>query len=410
MLGGKLDVSILPVAAVVHELHPVEPFPRAALADLIFHLPLSLRSPPCFCSFYRSMSDITLTNLAPWCRLLYTDFFTLNMLERNNPTPNRQSARAVLMVSPASFAFDPQTAVSNSFQTEPDNQKTVTEQAMAEFRTAVDNLRRADIEVIVHEGFAGENKPNAVFPNNWLSTWPDGRVFTYPMATPSRRVERDSEVLRELASSFAIGQTVDLSGSEKSGHYLESTGVIVFDHLARVAYGCISERCNEELFNQHVTSLGYRPVTFHAYDDQGVPIYHTNVMMALQSTTAVICSEAITDPDERKLVVETLKSTHKVIDISPEQMTSFCGNVLELENVRGEKYLALSRSAYDAFTPAQRKILANDKTLLPTDIPTIESVGGGSMRCMLAEVFLEPVNQPDYSLSPSKVLTRTEAV
>ncbi len=334
------------------------------------------------------MSDITLTNLAPRCRLLYTDFFTLLMLERNSPTPTRQSAHAVLMVSPASFAIDPQTAVSNAFQIQPDNQKTVAEQAMAEFRNAVDNLRQADIEVLVHEGLASENKPNAVFPNNWISTWPDGRVFTYPMATPSRRVERDNEVLSELASSFAIGQTIDLSDIEKAGRYLESTGVIVFDHLARTAYGCISERCDEELFNQHVMSLGYRPITFHAYDEQGTPIYHTNVMMAVQSTTAVICSQAIADPSERKLVVDLLKNTHKVIEITPAQMNDFCGNVLELENVRGEKYLALSRSAYDAFTPAQRKILASDKTLLPTAIPTIESVGGGSMRCMLAEIFL----------------------
>lgn len=304
----------------------------------------------------------------------------------------RQSAQSVLMVSPASFGFDSQTAVSNKFQVKlPIGSSAITSRAMQEFRTAVATLRHAGINVVVHAGDPTDNKPNAVFPNNWISTWPDGRVFTYPMATTSRRVERDSRVIDQLADKFAIKSVTDLSGSETDERYLESTGVIIFDHVYKIAYGCLSQRCDEELFKSHVESLGYQPIAFHAYDQHGSPIYHTNVMMGVQSTTAVICSEAITDPAERKLVLETLRQNHQVVEISFQQMNSFCGNVLELENRFGDKFLALSQSAYDGFTDEQRQVLACDKKLLPISIPTIETIGGGSVRCMLAEVFLQPV-------------------
>lgn len=302
---------------------------------------------------------------------------------------SRQSAQSVLMVSPASFAFDQQTAVSNKFQVMLTvESSTVTARAMREFRSAVATLRHAGVNVIVHAGDPVDNRPNAVFPNNWISTWPDGRVFTYPMATVSRRVERDSKVLDQLAQKFIIDQTTDLSQNEADERYLESTGVIIFDHIQKVAYGCISQRCDRDLFVNHVTSLGYQPITFHAYDQHGAPIYHTNVMMGVQSTTAVICSEAITDDTERQHVLETLRQHHQVVEISYEQMNSFCGNVLELENRSGHKLLAMSRSAYDGFTGEQRRTLATDKKLVPINIPTIETVGGGSVRCMLAEVFL----------------------
>lgn len=317
---------------------------------------------------------------------------------------SRQSAQSVLMVSPASFGFDSQTAVSNKFQVmlsaDPSD---VTSRAMREFRTAVTTLRRAGINVIVHDGNPNDDKPNAVFPNNWISMWPNGRVYTYPMATASRRIERDRNVLDQLADKFAIKQTIDLSGSESDERYLESTGVIIFDHLNKVAYGCISQRCDQGLFVSHVESLGYRPIAFHAYDQNGAPIYHTNVMMGIQSTTAVICSEAIADDAERQLVLESLRQNHTVIEISLTQMNSFCGNVLELQNRYGDKFLAMSRSAYQGFTGEQRRQLAADKKLLPIDIPTIEAVGGGSVRCMLAEIFLQPILAKTHSARRRKV-------
>lgn len=300
-----------------------------------------------------------------------------------------QSARSVLMVSPASFGFDEQTAKTNAFQIRPDTSRSETiDHAMLEFRDAVDQLRQANIDVIVHQGDPSENKPDAVFPNNWISTWPDGRVYLYPMATESRRAERDQRVLDQLAEYFTVQQTIDLSDSEANQQYLESTGVIIFDHINKLAYGCLSERCDQDLFNSHVANLGYQSVLFEAFDQVGVPIYHTNVMMGIQSTTVVICSEAIADPSQRAQVLGLLSRDRQVVDISFEQMGAFCGNVLEVENSYGGKVLVLSQSAYDAFTPEQRQQLSLDKALVPISIPTIEQAGGGSARCMLAEIFL----------------------
>lgn len=303
--------------------------------------------------------------------------------------PSKQSARSVLMISPTTFGYDYQTAESNAFMVEvPVEPDLITHQASDEFEVAVEKLRAADVDVIVHQGDPDEYRPSAVFPNNWLSTWPDGRVFTYPMATASRRVERDSRVLDQLTETHIITEIVDISESEVNGQHLESTGAIVFDHQAKVAYGCISERCDVDLFTSHVESLGYRPVAFHAYDPSGVPIYHTNVMLAIQSTTAVICSEAIPDPAERQQVLDLLRADHTVIDIGFDQLNSFCGNVLEIENRHGDKLLVMSQTAYQAFDEPQRQQLAQDKKILPISIPTIEVSGGGSIRCMLAEIFL----------------------
>lgn len=314
---------------------------------------------------------------------------------------SRQSAQSILMVSPASFGFDSQTAVSNKFQVMLSVESaTVTSRAMQEFRTAVAALHQAGVNVIVHDGDPADNRPNAVFPNNWISTWPDGRIYTYPMATASRRVERDNKIIDQLADKFVTNQIIDLSQSEADERYLESTGVIIFDHVDKIAYGCLSQRCDQDLFVSHVESLGYLPIAFHAYDQNGTPIYHTNVMMGVQTTTAVICAEAITDTTERQRVLESLRQNHRVIEISYKQMNSFCGNVLELETRFGNKILAMSRSAYDGFTGEQRRQLAADKKLVPIDIPTIEAVGGGSVRCMLAEIFLQPM------LSKARLHTR----
>lgn len=301
-----------------------------------------------------------------------------------------QSASAVLMVEPLGFGFDEQTAQTNSFQAElPLSPGVIRARAMSEFQAMVDGLQSHGILVQVHRDTDSRGKPNAVFPNNWLSTWPDGTTYLYPMATESRRVERNKEAINELAGKFEVSKVIDLSEAEQYGRYLESTGVIIFDHLYKIMHGCISKRCNEQLFIKHAAGLGYKPVVFHAYDMLGIPIYHTNVMMGIQTSTAVICSEAITDAEERSGVLSSLEqSGRQVIEITHAQMAAFCGNVLELQNGHGERFLALSQSAYDNFTEDQRNLLAKDKTLLPFAIPTIETIGGGSVRCMLAEIFL----------------------
>ena len=314
---------------------------------------------------------------------------------------NTQSARAVLMVRPTSFGYDDQTAKSNAFQHKPVITKSqILKRADTEFQEAVTTLSSNGIEVVVFEDDAIPAKPNAVFPNNWLSTWPDGRLFVYPMATESRRIERSPAIIDALKTHFDVTHMTDLSDSENSQKYLESTGVIVFDHINKIAYACASIRCDETLFTNHVKVLGYEPILFHAYDEQGVAIYHTNVLMGVQAHTAVICLDAITSEHERKKVVESLTKTgHEIIAISYQQMNSFCGNVLELQNQNGEHILALSRTAYDNFTPEQLAKLSVDKTPVPLAIPTIEMIGGGSVRCMLAELFLQQKYAPPIILS-----------
>lgn len=301
-----------------------------------------------------------------------------------------QSARSLLMVRPVTFGFDSETAVSNAFQHEsPLSNEKIRARALKEFDTSVEKLREHGIDVTVFEDPENQEKPDAVFPNNWLSTWQNGHIFLYPMATESRRRERSEVALSLLRDKFKTTEVIDLSAFEAEGKYLESTGVIIFDHVAKIAYGSLSIRCDEELFREHMTALGYEPVVFHSYDKAGMPIYHTNVLMGVQTETAVVCLEAITDEEEKKLVINKLQASgHTIVDISQAQMQSFCGNVLEIQNEKDERFLVLSQTAYDAFTVEQREALSRDKTLLPISIPTIETIGGGSARCMLAEIYL----------------------
>ncbi len=301
-----------------------------------------------------------------------------------------QSANTVLMVQPTTFGFDQQTAETNSFQHDIALTKNeIREKAGQEFSTMVAGLRAQGVQVEVFNDPEPIEKPNAVFPNNWFTTWPDGRMYLYPMATASRRVERSQAAIDQLQTSHNISKVIDISDNEKNGRYLEGTGVLVFDHIHKIVYACLSERCDEVLLRDHATALGYAPVAFRAYDETGAAIYHTNVLMGIQTATAVICSQAITDVNEREMVLRKLhESGREVVEISSQQMNEFCGNVLELKNTNGQLLLAMSDSAFRAFTAGQREILGKDKTLLPFSIPTIETIGGGSVRCMLAEIFL----------------------
>jgi hypothetical protein len=303
---------------------------------------------------------------------------------------SKQSTQSLLMVRPTTFAFDSETAISNAFQHESplsDNELRV--KALQEFDESVEKLRTHGIDVTVFEDPENQDKPDAVFPNNWLSTWQDGHIFLYPMATESRRRERSEVALKLLRDKFKTTELIDLSAFENEGKYLESTGVIIFDHTNKLAYGSLSIRCDEALFTEHVKALGYTPIVFHSYDPTGMPIYHTNVLMGVQTETAVICLDAITDEQEKEMVVKNLEGTgHSIIAITYSQMQSFCGNVLEVQNNKSERFLILSQTAYNAFSQEQRDTLSKDKQLLPITIPTIETIGGGSARCMLAEIYL----------------------
>lgn len=302
-------------------------------------------------------------------------------------------ARTVLLVRPASFGYNAETALTNHFQQPPTglDAPAAQQRALAEFDAAVATLRAAGVRVLVFEDTAAPAKPDAVFPNNWLTLHPDGRAILYPMCAPSRRPERRPDILAALREQYQLTDVIDLSGHEVEGRFLEGTGSIIFDHPHRLAYAALSPRTDAALLADVCAHLGYRPVPFHAVDAQGQAIYHTNVMMCLGPDFTVICLESLRDAAERAAVTNELQRTgHEIVDITLEQVARFAGNMLVVQPATGRPRLVLSQSAHDALTPAQRTHLAQHCDLLPLRIPTIETLGGGSARCMLTEVLLPP--------------------
>ncbi len=303
-----------------------------------------------------------------------------------------QSAAAVLMVRPACFGFNAETAASNAFQRPPAADPAGPRAAaLAEFDAAVSSLRRAGVEVIVAEDSAEPPKPDAVFPNNWVSFHRDGRVVLYPMQAPSRRAERRESLIEALARAggFHVSGTEDLSYREAQGKFLEGTGSLVLDRAARVAYACLSPRTDLDVLGEFAQRLDYDPVAFEAFDRRGQPIYHTNVLLAVGTGFAVVCAESIADPRQRAEVLSRLSATgHAIVEISHAQMAAFAGNCLELTPPQGGRLIVMSETAWDSLRGPQREILAGQGTVLRVAIPTIESVGGGGIRCMLAEVHL----------------------
>ena len=307
------------------------------------------------------------------------------------PTTESQSAATVLMIRPARFGFNPQTASSNAFQRAPTAEPAGPRAAaLAEFDAAVAALRRAGVEVIVAEDTPDPPKPDAVFPNNWVSFHRDGRVVLYPMQAPSRRAERREALIEELAQTggFHISGSVDLAYREAEGKFLEGTGSLVLDRCAHVAYACLSPRTDLDVLGEFAQRLDYEPLAFEAFDRQGRPIYHTNVLMAVGSGFAVVCAEAIADPRQREQVLSRLAATgHEIVEITQPQMASFAGNCLELSAPQGP-VVVMSEAAWGSLQGAQRAVLERQGPVLRIAIPTIESIGGGGIRCMLAEVHL----------------------
>lgn len=303
----------------------------------------------------------------------------------------RQYTDQLLMVRPARFQFNDETAISNAFQRSLEGltDADIREKAIAEFDRYVAILRENGIRVTVIQDTDEPAKPDAIFPNNWISLHEDGTVYLYPMNTPNRRLERREDILEVIDEHFEIGEVHDLSGSEKKNKFLEGTGSIIFDHIHRIAYACLSPRTDKDLFVAHCDQLGYEPVYFHSADKQGKLVYHTNVMLTIGDTFAVICLESIHDATERHMVRNKLEATgHELIDISEAQMNAFAGNMLLVCNANGKTFLVMSESARKSLTPEQLRQLEKHTQLLPVSIPTIETVGGGSARCMLAEIFL----------------------
>jgi hypothetical protein len=310
----------------------------------------------------------------------------------DHPGREPQSAGAVLMVRPARFGCNPQTAPSNAFQAKPGvpAETDLQSDALREFHGLAEGLERAGVEVLIAPDSEQPPKPDAIFPNNWVSFHHDGTVALYPMLAPNRRWERRPEILEQVVrmGEFRVSRTVDLTHRESEEKYLEGTGSVVLDRVHRVAYACSSPRTDLDVLGEFAQLLDYELMTFDAVDAGGAAIYHTNVLMAIGTDFAVVCSESIVDAAHRPAVLSKLRSTeHTIVDITLAQMAQFAANVLELAVPNG-KLIALSRTALDCLAPAQRRALETRATLIPAEIPTIERVGGGGVRCMLAEIHL----------------------
>lgn len=299
-----------------------------------------------------------------------------------------QNTAHVLMIRPVNFGFNAQTAVNNRFQKKVDGD--LQRLALQEFDDFVALLRDHQVEVTVVEDLPEPATPDSVFPNNWISFHDDGRVFLYPMFAVNRRLERKAAVLDAVIAKFLVSGIIDLSHSENRGLFLEGTGSMVLDREHKIAYAGLSTRTNETLLQEFCRLADYTPVSFRATDSSGVAIYHTNVMMCIAKNFAVVCLESVTDEAERKNLVTTLEKTGKeLIPITFQQLDHFAGNMLQVKNGADELLLVMSSQAYGSLTDAQMNRLQKHNRIIHTSLKTIEAAGGGSARCMMAEVFLE---------------------
>jgi hypothetical protein len=295
------------------------------------------------------------------------------------------------MIRPAAFGFNEETAGNNYFQSNPVGSKEeIQQKALLEFDNMVQTLRGHDIDVMVMEDTKEPAKPSAIFPNNWLSTSPDGFIYVFPLFAANRRTEKREDILKLLADKFMVKDLQDWSEYEAEGRFLEGTGSMVMDHDNKLIYAAVSERTNLSVLEKFAAANGYQAIVFLATDKYGMPVYHTNVVMTLGENFAVLCEEAIDEEWELIAVRQLLESTgHSIIAITREQMHCFAGNMLEVKNTKGEHTLILSQTAFDSLRKEQRQMLEAYCKLLPIAIPTIEKVEGGSVRCMMAEIFLE---------------------
>ncbi|HMP95010.1 MAG TPA: arginine deiminase-related protein [Phnomibacter sp.] len=300
-----------------------------------------------------------------------------------------QTTQHLLMIRPARFEYNAQTAANNAFQQAGDNQDAVAAKALQEFDDFVAQLRQAGVHVTVVQDSAEPRTPDSIFPNNWVSFHADGTVILYPMWAPNRRLERKPQVLQTIGNLFNITNTIDYSHNEANDVFLEGTGSMVLDRQNRLAYACLSARTDEGLLQQWCAQMQYRPVVFTAVDEQGGPIYHTNVMMCVADKYVVICLECIPNLQERERVAQTITAHGQtLVPISYAQMNQFAGNMLQVHNAEGQKLLVMSSQAYHSLTPEQLTLLQSFNPIVHSPLTTIETNGGGSARCMMAEVHL----------------------
>ena len=308
------------------------------------------------------------------------------------PAPVQQSSNAVLMIRPCRFYPNPETAADNAFQQEApiENIATISAAARQEFDEAVTSLRAAGVTVRVVEDTPAPAKPDAVFPNNWISTHHDGRVALYPMYSAARRRERRQDVIDELKKFYRINKVIDYSASEQEGHCLEGTGSLVLDHVNRIAYVSLSKRAHREPLERFCADFQYDAVTFTSVGDDGRPIYHTNVVMCVGSEFALVGLDLIVDARERKKVRDRLEASGKtIVELNRGQIANFAGNAIELHNDK-ERLLVMSTRAAATLSDEQRARVERHVQLLALSLPTIE-LAGGSARCMMATIHLPPL-------------------
>ncbi|WJJ97602.1 citrulline utilization hydrolase CtlX [Algibacter luteus] len=307
----------------------------------------------------------------------------------------QQTTNTILMVRPVNFRMNEQTAVNNYYQKDIDDvlPDTINTKAQKEFDTFVEKLRVIGVQVIVVKDRMETDTPDSIFPNNWVSFHENGDVGLYPMFAENRRKERREDILETIEKEgFLINNIIDYTSAEEEQVFLEGTGSIILDRANRKAYCALSPRADEDLFIEFCEDFEYSPVIFTSYqtvDGARKPIYHTNVMMCIAETFAIICLSSIDDKKERKNVIKHLKEDGKeVIDITETQLNNFAGNMLQVKGDNDVRYLIMSQAAYDSLTKAQIKQIEKHCNILSSSLETIETCGGGSARCMMAEVFL----------------------
>lgn len=308
-----------------------------------------------------------------------------------------QSTDRILMIEPIAFGFNAQTAVNNYFQIN-DGSKETQHEALSEFNNFVDKLRAHGVTVITVKDTLEPHTPDSIFPNNWVSFHEDGTLILYPLFAKNRRLERRSDILGQLKNEgYSISSIKEYSVFETENRFLEGTGSMILDRVNKLAYGAVSLRLDEDIFKKWCVEFGYQAVVFHSYQSvngKRLPIYHTNVMMCVGTDYAVICLDAIDNKDEKAFVVKTLiESQKEIIEITEEQMHNFAGNMLEVRNNVGNKFLVMSECAYKSLTPQQiQTINTHVDEIVYSDLHVIEKNGGGSARCMMAEIFLPMAN------------------
>ena len=304
-----------------------------------------------------------------------------------------QATNSILMIRPINFGYNEETAQDNHYQIKELPHKNVNERAQKEFDNMVKNLRQNGVSVHVFQDDENEYTPDSIFPNNWVSFHENGDVGLYPMCAENRRMERRPEVLDFLENEgFTVSNIVDYSSAESENKFLEGTGSMILDRENRLAYCSISNRSNEDLFIEFCEDFEFTPIIFNSFQTVGnkrLPIYHTNVMMCVATDYVIVCLDSIDDKKQRKNVSSFIKdSGKKLIEISENQVESFAGNMLELVNDKGESVLVMSKSAEDSLNENQKNIITKYSRIISSDINTIETCGGGSTRCMMAEIFL----------------------